>query len=140
LIGDKRKTAQTIRKKDSDNPKQLTANVGLFFIAYQLSKKGWNVMPTTRNAKGPDLIIYSQDGKTMRKIQVKSLSRWNHIMPGPKENFLMSDFVVICTGVYGDNPETYIAKTRELYKSTNKHGWINKKEYVRFKDNWKIIK
>jgi len=122
------------------NPKQLTGNVGLYHVCYQLAKRGWNVLPTSRNARGPDLIIYSQNGKKTYKIQVKSLSKWNHIMPGAKENFTMSDFVIICTNVYEEIPKLYIAKTGELYKSTNKHGWINKKKYVKYRDNWKIIK
>lgn len=125
---------------DTKNPNQLTANVGLFYVSHQLAKRGWNVLPTSRNAKGPDLVIYSQNGKTVHKIQVKSLSKWNHINPGPKKNFTMSDFVIICTKVYEAIPELYIAKTEELFKSINTHGWINKNEYLPYRDNWKIIK
>jgi len=106
------------------NPRQLTGNIGLFYVAYELSTRGWNVLPTSRNAKGPDLIIYSQDGKVMYKIQVKALSKWDHVSASNKKNFLMSDFVIICTNVYS-KPEIFIAKTNQV--TINKHGWINKK-------------
>ena len=36
---------------------QLVGNVGLYHICYELSRLGWNVLPTSRNAGGIDLII-----------------------------------------------------------------------------------
>lgn len=42
---------------------QIVGNVGLFYVCYQLCKRGWNAMPTSRNARGIDIIIYSQGGK-----------------------------------------------------------------------------
>ena len=120
-----------------ENPKQVTGNAGLFYVSYQLSIRGWNVLPTSRNSKGPDLFIYSQDGKKMYKIQVKALSKHNHINPGKMDSWLMSDIVIICTNVYS-NPEIYIGKPKQF--TVNKHGWIQKDSYTKFKDNWKIIK
>src|SRR6266699_1436173 len=40
---------------------QTIGNIGLYFVCYQLSRRGWNVMPTARNARGVDVLIYSQD-------------------------------------------------------------------------------
>ena len=48
-------------------------------------------------SKGPDLFIYSQDGKKMYKIQVKSLSKLSPVNPGSMDSWLMNDFVIICT-------------------------------------------
>jgi hypothetical protein len=31
---------------------QTVGNIGLHYVCYRLSRFGWNVMPTTRNAKG----------------------------------------------------------------------------------------
>jgi len=44
-------------------PKQVVGNAGLFYVSYELSKRGWNVLPTSRNTRGIDIIIFSQDGK-----------------------------------------------------------------------------
>ena len=30
---------------------QIVGNVGLYYVCYELSKRGWNVLPTSRNAK-----------------------------------------------------------------------------------------
>src|SRR5450432_4095130 len=37
---------------------QVVCNVGMYFAAYRLSQMGWNVMPTSRNAWGIDLLAY----------------------------------------------------------------------------------
>ena len=124
-------------EKPKKNPNQVTGNAGLFYVSYQLAVRGWNVLPTSRNSKGPDIFIYSQDGKKMYKIQVKALSKLNHVNPGSMDSWLMNDFVIICTNVY-TNPDVYIARPKQF--TINKHGWINKDSYTRFKDNWKIIK
>jgi len=34
------------------NDAQVTGNVGLYWVCYQLSRMGWNAMPTARNARG----------------------------------------------------------------------------------------
>ncbi|WP_245418463.1 hypothetical protein [Cohaesibacter intestini] len=34
---------------------QMTGNAGLFHIAWELTRRGWIVMPTVRNARGADL-------------------------------------------------------------------------------------
>ena len=127
-------------KKDK-KPKQLTGNVGLYYVSYELAKRGWNVLITTRNARGPDIIAYSQSGKIMHTIQVKALSRRNPTSVGSssssQKNFKMSKFVIICNNVYDANPQSFIAKTNQI--KINKHGWIEPKDYEKFKDNWKII-
>ena len=51
-------------------PNQLVGNIGLFYVCYVLSREGWNCLPTSRNAKGIDLVIYSQDANKMHTIQV----------------------------------------------------------------------
>jgi hypothetical protein len=32
-------------------PKQVIGNTGLHYICYELSKRGWNVLPISRNAR-----------------------------------------------------------------------------------------
>jgi hypothetical protein len=54
---------------------QLVGNTGLFYVCYELSKRGWNCLPTTRNARGVDIIIYDLDGERKLTIQVKTLSK-----------------------------------------------------------------
>jgi hypothetical protein len=62
---------------------QLTGNAGLYFSCYHLSLLGWNVMPTARNARGVDILAYSQDATRKLAIQVKTLSKRNPVPLGP---------------------------------------------------------
>lgn len=82
------------------NP-QLTGNVGLYYCCYRLSLLGWNVMPTARNARGVDIIAYSQDATKIRTIQVKSLSKRNPVPLGPTKDKIMGDFWVIVNKIDG---------------------------------------
>ena len=61
---------------------QIVGNIGLYYVSYRLSQRGWNVMPTARNAKGIDLIAYRLDGPSYVGVQVKSLSKRNAVPLG----------------------------------------------------------
>lgn len=67
-------------KKDA----QVAGNVGLYWTCYHLSRMGWNIMPTARNARGVDIIAYNRDCSRMISIQVKTLSKKNPV-PYPEE-------------------------------------------------------
>ena len=56
-------------------PTGIVGNTGLYYACYRLSALGWNVMPTARNTRGMDVVCFSVDGKTVRTIQVKSLTK-----------------------------------------------------------------
>jgi hypothetical protein len=55
---------------------QTVGNVGLYYDCYRLSRRGWNAMPTTRNARGIDILIYDQDAERKLSIQVKRVRAW----------------------------------------------------------------
>ena len=50
-------------------------NIGMYYAAYRLSQQCWNVMPTARNARGVDLLIYCVNAHIYKGIQVKALSK-----------------------------------------------------------------
>jgi hypothetical protein len=125
--------------------KQLVGNIGLYYICYELSRRGWNALPTSRNAKGVDLVIYSQDAKQKHTIQVKTLSKRNPVPFGNRPN-LMADFLIICR-VSGEKPEVFVTKIddnmkkriEEKTKNEKISCWLQPKNYEEFKDNWSII-
>lgn len=127
---------------------QVTGNVGLYYVCYQLAKRGWNVMPTSRNAKGVDIIIYNSDASIRHTIQVKTLTNKIPVPLGTSlDSLKMNDYLIICTGVYSDQPEVFIAKpaeiTNKIHKGINEKGqisyWFDRKEYERFAERWEII-
>src|SRR5580700_3223614 len=64
---------------------QVTGNVGMYFAAYRLSQMGWNVMPTSRNARGIDLLAYDAAVDRKLGIQVKALSKRSPVPASPTD-------------------------------------------------------
>ncbi len=127
---------------------QLTGNTGLFYVCYQLSKRGWNCLPTTRNARGVDLVVYSQDGQRKHTIQVKSLSKRDPVPLGntkPEPDQLLADFLIVCAKVFDECPEVFILTKDDVIKEFHEAGqeqksyWINYARYKKYKDNWSAI-
>jgi hypothetical protein len=51
---------------------QLTGVAGVHFVAAYLSFLGFHAVPTTRNVRGPDLLVSSIDGFRSLTLQVKT--------------------------------------------------------------------
>lgn len=129
-------------------PTQTIGNIGLFYVCYRLSLYGWNVMPTARNAKGVDILIFSQNASRKISIQVKTLSKKNPVPLGTNLDNFVADYVVICVRNYPDEPICYILKPDEVKNLSHKgekNGkvsyWLQRPAYEKdeFKDNWRRI-
>jgi len=126
----------------------VVGNMGLYSVCYELSKRGWNVMPTSRNARGIDIVGYAQDGKRTITVQVKALSRKNPVPLGKDQSLcnLIAEFVVIARGVRQE-PDYFIATPDEVrplvHVGTNKKGeiscWLQPKDYEQFRSRWDRI-
>ena len=93
---------------------QVVGNVGMYFAAYRLSQMGWNVMPTSRNARGIDLLAYDMTGGRYLGIQVKALSKRNPVPLGISSDNFMGDWWIIVTKIAADKPECFIMKPDEV--------------------------
>jgi len=103
-------------------------------------------MPTSRNTRGVDVVVHSQDAVRTHTIQVKTLSKRD---PVPLENNLsnlIADCMVICRQAFSVEPETFIARTGEVkgrihegMKHEKKSYRLQPKDYEDFRDNWNII-
>jgi hypothetical protein len=129
---------------------QVVGNVGLYFVCYKLSCLGWNVMPTARNARGIDIVIYSQDAKQTLTVQVKSLSKSPPVPIGHSLNKLFGDFFIICRNVATEKPECFILTPDEVKPLVFKSGgnainrrsfWLQPKQYNSddFRERWDRI-
>ena len=135
-------------KPRSQSNNQVVGNVGLFYVCYRLSRLGWNVMPTARNAKGIDILIYSQDATRTHTIQVKALSRRSPVPLGGKLEGLFGDFFIVCRNVALETPECFVltpSEVRGLAHKGEKDGktsyWLQPKQYetLQFHDKWDRI-
>lgn len=95
---------------------QTIGNIGLYYICYRLSLHGWNVMPTSRNTKGIDIVVFSQDATRMISIQVKTLSKRNPVPLGTRLDCFIADYVVICVRNRSNVPTCYVLTSKEVKK------------------------
>lgn len=133
------------QKKENKVSNQVVGNIGLYYTCYELLKRGWNVLPTSRNARGIDVVIYSQDAKRTHTIQIKSLSKRNPVPLGSNLDNLIAEYLIVCRKVFDEKPEIFIAKISEIRNSINKETkngkrsyWLQQKDYENFK-SWEII-
>jgi len=125
---------------------QIVGNVGLYYVCYELSKRGWNVLPTSRNAKGVDVVIYNQKATQTHTIQVKALSEKNPVPFGSNLDNLVAEYVIICRKVFDEKPEMFIIKSNEVKEDIHKGKkdneisyWLQPKDYEKYKDKWDTI-
>lgn len=127
---------------------QITGNVGLYYTCYQLSRMGWNVMPTSRNARGIDIIAYST-GSPQRvvMVQVKALSKRNSVPVGTRLDKIMGDFWVIVIDVLQE-PCAFVmqpSEVKDMVHRGEKNGkvsyWLNPSVYDKddFREKWDRI-
>jgi hypothetical protein len=85
-------------------------------------------MPTSRNARGIDIIIYSQDGKRKHTIQLKSLQKRLGVPLGNNLGNLIADFLVICWNLSA-TPEIFVTKPEEIIPHVIKRNKEGKRSY-----------
>jgi hypothetical protein len=126
---------------------QLTGNAGLYYCCYHLSLLGWNVMPTARNARGVDIIAYSQAATRNLAIQVKALSQRHPVPLGSSLDKIMGDFWIIVNRV-ASAPSAFVllpAEVKDLAHRGEKDDrvsfWLQPTSYDQdqFKEKWERI-
>lgn len=93
---------------------QATGNAAMHYAAWQLSRRGWNVMPTARNAKGSDLFCANDDESIIFGVQSKGLSKRDTVPLGVSLDNLRSDWWVITILAKEDQPVCFILTMQEV--------------------------
>ena len=126
---------------------QVTGNIGLYYTCYRLSRFGWNVMPTARNARGIDIIAYNKEGTKYIGIQVKTLSKRNPVPLGNSLDKVMGDYWIIVNDVLNE-PNAFILLPNEIKELAHREEkesrvsyWLEPNTYdiELFKEAWHRI-
>lgn len=108
---------------------QLTGNAGLYHVARELSRRGWHVMPTVRNAKGADLYAASDDESRVLPIQSKALSKKAPVPLGGSLDSLRSYWWVVTINANTATPTCYVLTIDEVkaaaHRGVNESGTIS---------------
>ncbi|WP_246661279.1 hypothetical protein [Rhizobium sp. MHM7A] len=93
---------------------QVTGNAALHYAAWQLSRRGWNVLLTARNSKGSDLFC-SNDAETIFfGVQSKGLTKRAPVGLGENLDNLRSDWWIITIKAKTDDPVCFILSLGEV--------------------------
>lgn len=124
----------------------MTGNAGLNYAAWQLSRRGWHVMPTIRNARGSDLIVTDVDETVFFGVQSKALSKRQAVGLGTSVADLRSEWWVITVHANSDSPVCYVMRLDEIRAGAkqDKNGgrwWLDPPAYDRaeFREAWERI-
>lgn len=125
---------------------QITGNAALNYVAWQLSRRGWHVMPTIRNARCSDLVVTDADETMFFGVQSKDLSKRSAVPLGLSVDTLRSDWWVITTHANSDAPICYLLRLDEVraLATQDRNGgkwWLEPKAYdkAEFRDAWSRI-
>lgn len=124
--------------------RQVVGNAGLHFTCYHLSLQGWNAMPTSRNARGIDVVAYTRGGSRYIGLQVKALAKRDAVILGKSVENLMGNFWVIVNNVVTADPGVFILLPKEVKELATRGGkegqlyWLRVSSYEtdEFRDAW----
>ncbi|SPU43064.1 hypothetical protein [Brevundimonas diminuta] len=135
-----------VAKPRSQFDSAMTGNAGLYYASWQLSRRGWHVMPTIRNARGSDLIVTDGDETIFFGVQSKALSKRQAVPLGTALEGLRSDWWVITIKANSDAPTCFVMTGDEVRQSASqdKNGgrfWLEPRDYDRdeYRDGWARI-
>ncbi|RYM14156.1 hypothetical protein [Sphingobium cupriresistens] len=97
------------------NERQLTGNAGVHHVARELSRHGWNVMLTVRNAREADLYAVSQCERIVHSIQVKAHSPTpNDVRLGLQPEAIVTPWWVLIADALSRSPTCYLLSLDEI--------------------------
>jgi hypothetical protein len=136
-----------VASPSSKQRSQITGNSGVNYAAWQLSRRGWHVMQTIRNARGSDLIVVNDDESVFLGIQSKALSKRSAVPLGTDLDALRSDWWVITVNANSDQPTCYVLSLSDvkLIASRDKGGerryWLEPRDFMNdaFSEAWERI-
>ncbi len=96
------------------HPNQIVGNIGLFYACYRLCALGWNAMPTSRNARGIDVICLNMEASRMLTFQIKAFTKVASVPLGKSLDGVIGDFWIIVNDVVSDAPKSYIMLPHEI--------------------------
>jgi hypothetical protein len=105
-------------------------------------------MPTTRNARGIDIIAYSTDASLFLTIQVKSLSKDPGVPLGSTLDNIIAQCWIIINGAVSEEPVVFVMLADEVRERAIRHEkegkpsyWLSPRDYIQdqFRNKWERL-
>lgn len=132
--------------------RQISGMTGVYYVAAELSKRGYAALVTTRNTKSFDIVAVNEKTGTTKSIEVKTCG------PSTSDSFWLlgerdcqkrpSNFMYVFVKVFKDKlpdfyvaPAEYVAANTKKEKASTGSVWysIAKSQLSQFKEKWETI-
>ena len=127
--------------------RRVTGKTGLYYTAFKLSERGWNVFPQENGLYKPNILVCeSLDGNRKMCVQVRSFKDRDPVQIS--QGGLKCNYWVMVHAIASGKPEAYILPIDEVKKHLKHNAggsavWLNEKfkyyEDNQFKEKWEQI-
>lgn len=124
----------------------MTGMRGVYLVAAELTRLGWIVSPTSRNAAGADLLVTDEHCSRAWSVQVKTNSKsGTHWLVSKNADAITSDshiYVFVDLKPNDERPDFYVvpshAVAANIRKVTNSTGtvWRRFDKQEKYRNNW----
>jgi hypothetical protein len=127
---------------------QMTGTTGVYTVAAELTRRGFIASPTSRSARGADILVADQNCKHACSLQVKtSGKRASFWLLNPHAKDMVSPtHLYVLVNLIKDGPEFFIVPSRVVARRMDiakqgKSTWysISRENVKEFKDNWDLL-
>lgn len=127
---------------------QLTGMTGVYLVAAELARRGFVACPTSRSARGADILVADQNCKHACSLQVKtngkSAAFWL-LNPHAKE-MVAPTHLYVFVNLLKDGPEFFVVPSRVVATKMDvakqgEHTWysIKRENVKKFEDKWDLV-
>ena len=151
---------------EKENVCQLKGVAGVHYVASQLSFLGFHAVPTTRNVRGPDLLVSNLEGSRGISLQVKTTVwamrtrgygdqkkphhyEWDIGWSSAKANYPSLFFALVDLKKFQGLPDVFIVPSKvifEYFKGGKPETWPRARYHPLvedadpYKNNWNLLK
>jgi hypothetical protein len=117
--------------------RSITSKAAANFVAWQLSRRGWNVRHSARNIRGSELLVEDASKTKSFSVQPRGLSGSRTAVGLGRENLdkLSYDWCVVTVSVHTDKPTSYLLRKSEVVQHAIKNSdgsqWLEYRDYSR---------
>jgi Holliday junction resolvase len=124
---------------------QLSGMRGVFLVAAELSERGFVVSPTSRSARGVDLLATNADGTRTFAVEVKSASKTTFWIVGKEAGMHKSRnniWVFVKFGRLGERARFFVVPSMRLRRYFNKGKtvpFVKRNAISKYEDRWQAF-
>lgn len=128
---------------------QLTGMAGVYLVAAELSRRGFIASPTSRSARGADILVTDQACRNSFSVQVKTNAKpssfWlvgKHVAVAKSHIYVLVNLRPLAAPgatAYFVLPSAILKKRVACYRRPNSEWWaVRRGDILKYQDRWEV--